>query len=523
MRILPKFNWNFGGSLRRTSSDFPKIIFFASILTFLLFAPAKSFAEEQKISPFFNFAEFKFSTTLTIPHPKLEKEKAVGAQTGLKISLKNGDLRCFVTLPKTEFQTIKDCKNWQERRELLNDARYGGKIILSENFFPASVSCGMLSFSKSYAKLKNPSPSVSSNPLKKTFSLPMGLGAVLPTLSSSVQPLCFSSSIGVSEKASRVPVTFEFLKDENDFYAASLRAKYSFTKFTSVEAAATGGRFYIENNSKVLSKNNANFEAGWFYAALGEISFRSPFLKTNLRCAIHQSPYEQKYVWLKGDARFTLGFFLLDASYFFIPTSGKSPKVAPLIGGSSSICRTLEQAEINPQLQFLLNDHLSGALRIGFLASEAWKITDTNKTEEYNVLKIGGAVSYENRIFGFRTDAALVNHLLDGNPPTKSSTPEKYYSIGESFLMRTRLINTSLSASYKHYFPYDSSSALKETLDFDLGCSFTKSKSISANSGLSLVFKDKERTSASADANVTFRIQKKYFRSSVKVGISCPF
>ncbi len=506
-----------------------KIAFFAVFFISLPYFKAHSSVPDVKnlrkidISPFFNFVEFKFSTAFYTASKKLEKEKAAAANAGIRLSLKNADIRLYGTLPKTDFPKIKECRTWNERKSLLNDLRYGVSVSIFPPEMPIVFKAGTLSFAKSYSRLKDPSPSTSSNPLKKTFSFSTGLSPTLPTLTSSAQVRSFMFSVGVTKDIVKFPVRFEFFRNEDEFFAASLNTSFPITKFTSIETSLTGGRFFIENSSTVLKKNNAFFDPEWLYAGLAEIGFKSPFIKIFARGAIHQNPYGVNCIWLKGESRLLLGCFLLDASYFFIPTSGSSPKVAPLIGGSSSVCRTLEQAEINPQVKFFVNDKLSGSVRVGFLASDAWKITNTNQVEEFNVLKLAAAVSYDNTIFSFRTDGGIANWLLKGKPPTKSSTPEKYYMAEETFTLRTKNFSTQIKGNYKHYVPYDKSSALKQTVELNVNLAFGKTKAITADAGTSFVFKDKKRTSTSADAAITLKFQKKYVRTSLKVGISHQF
>jgi hypothetical protein len=84
----------------------------------------------------FNYAEYKFTSLFTLPAESSDKEKALSASTGLKLSFQDLDLRGYVTLPKTEFSSIQEAESLSEKAELLNDFRGGAALNLFKNSFP---------------------------------------------------------------------------------------------------------------------------------------------------------------------------------------------------------------------------------------------------------------------------------------------------------------------------------------------------------------------------------------------------
>jgi|GEM_PF-1370482 len=469
----------------------------------------------------FNFAELKFTSTLTLPREESKKEKAVSGSTGLKLSFRDADLRGYATLPKTSFSELREAEGFKEKADLLKDFRYGAGIFLFQKTFPLTIKAGSNTYSKSLSKLKNPSPSTTGNPLTKSFAFSTGLGASLPTLTSSVQALSACASIKIPEKSFFIPLELEFFMSEEKVSATSACAKFSFNRFVFLQQAFSLGRFFIENDSAILKKNNADFKGDWFFSLLSETAFHSPVLKLHFYSGFQQSPYASDSLWLKLDGRTSFKSFLLDFSYFFVPTSKNQPKVAPLIGGSSSISRIIEQGSVNPQLIFLFDDKNASSLRFGFSALENWKVTSTSTPVQLNTLKLRGAVSFENRFFSLRFDFTNANILLQGSPPTKSSRPEncQTYSFSSSFSRES--YKASISSSYSKYPPYDEDSVLKETLSLSTRFAFPK-LNLSLQTGGDLTLKEGENYASSLNAALSYSIKKKYFRSSFKFALDFP-
>lgn len=470
----------------------------------------------------FSYAEHKTAATLTIPSENTGKEKALTAYTGLKLRFRDADLRGYVTLPKTELETIRETETLSEKLDLLNDVRYGAGIFLFKKTLPTTLKVGHNTYSKSVSKLRNPAPSMTANPLAKSFAFSTGTGASLPTLTSSVQPLSYSLALAKSKRGSPLQIRAEaFASEEKELFATS-SASYALSKSAFVQGAFSLARFCMENNTAVLKKNKANFSADYFYAGLMELCFHSPLAKIHFYSGLHESPYDTNPLWFRLDARSAWGALLFNASYFSIPTASDSPEAAPLIGGSSSVCRTTRQVSANPQILFLFDDKNASSVRLGFSALENWRVTATNTPVHISTAKFRAGLLYESRFFAARFDWTHANILLTGEPPTKSSTPEEYQSVALSSSYIGKIAKYSLSGSYAHYPPVTSTSALKEIYSADAKIA-VPALNLTTQAGIDLTYKDGERYSAEFDASVTYTIRRKFFRSSVKVGLALPF
>ncbi|MBQ0051916.1 MAG: hypothetical protein KBT11_07620, partial [Treponema sp.] len=281
--------------------------------------------------------------------------------------------------------------------------------------------------------------------------------------------------------------------------------------------------FYVQNDSVVLKKNYCDFEPEWLYSGICEFSLKSPVLKTNFYAALLETPYDNLSFWFKAEGRTAWKNFLLDFSYFAVPSAAKSPNAAPLIGGSSSICRTLEQFSLNPQILFLFDDKNSSSLRLGVNVLNMWKITDTNKVEELQLMKIRSGICFENSFFTGQLDFTTNNLLLDGVPPTVSSTPEKYYGCRLSLSSAFSSCGIYFSADYKNYPPPASSSARKDSVDFSIKATPGRAKILNASAGLSLIYKDMKRYSGNFSAGAGLKLKSKKIRSSIKIQLEIPF
>ena len=480
-----------------------------------------SFLHLCKGESLFNYLEYKWSSVFTLPAWVSEKEKAVSASTGLKLSFRDVELRGYVTLPKTEFSDISSAEGISGKIELLNDFRYGAGLSLFKKTFPVTLKAGHNIYSKSVSKIRNPSPSTAANPLTKTFAFSTGNGASLPVLSSSVQPLSFSVNFSIPENLLAVPVSGDFFITEDHDSAASIAGKFEFSRFVYVQQSFCAGRFFIENQSSALKKNYADFSGDFFYSFLSETAFQSPVLKLHLYCGFQESPYESDSVWLKMEGRSVFKIFLVDFSYFFIPTSRYSPKAAPLIGASSSVCRIVEQASVNPQLVFLFDDKNSSLLRAGVCALENWKVTSTNVPVQLNTLKIRGALAFESRFFNLRFDFTDADRLLSGEPPVKSSRPDNYQCYSLSSLFSGENCKSSFSFFFYRYPPFYDSDVLKETFSSDVNLAFSK-LNLSFKGGGEAVFKDREIYSASVNMGLNYAVKTSFFRSSLMVSFEMP-
>lgn len=469
---------------------------------------------------FFNFAEFKTAANFTIPNEN-DREKTVSGNTGLRLSFRDADFRGFVTLPKTEFDEIRSSENIREKLDFFDNPRLGAGFFLFKKNFPTTIKIGHNSYSKSVSKLRNPSPPTTANPLAKSFAFSTGIGASLTSLTASTQPVSYSICTKSLEKMFPVQFSAESFVTEEKEGAALISAKLPLSRCVFLQSSISGGRYSIEGHSKILEKNNAGFEADYFYSGLGEFCFHSPLLKINFFTGIQENPYDVNPVWFRIDGRTSYRNLLLNFSYFAIPTTKDSPKAAPLIGAAGQICRTVEQASINPQILFLFDDQRASSLRMGFSALENWKVTATNVTVQLNTAKIRAAVSYESRFFDLRFDWTHANILLAGQAPVKSARPEEYqsYALSGSLAGERKI---SFSGSYTRYSPMEGNSALKEAYSADVKIASGKA-GLTSQAGIDLTVKNGARQSGQFSAGLSYLFRRKYFRSYLKAGLIVPF
>ena len=470
---------------------------------------------------FFNYAEFKTNASLEIPKSESDSEKALDISAGIKLSLKNAEFRFYETM-KGEIPVQAE-----DLRESLKSPRYGVKISFFQESAPLTVKAGKNSYSKSISKIKSPSPSTSASPIPKSFSFSTGINSTLPTLTSSEQPLSASANFTFPEKIVhnlfKIDSIFvDAFLDEEMNSAFSVSASKKIGAHKSVQAAFTGTRFFIENNSTVLKKTDAAFSPDFFLSGLSEFSLRTPALKTNARIAIHESPYEKNSIWLSISGRSGFKNFLTDFSFYAIPTAQSAPKTAPLIGSNSSIQRTILQAGINPQAAFFIGDG-TNTLRTGIHAIAARKITSTKAAEKMTVGKMKIAESFENKRFSLRHDFTLANVLLKGNPPNKSTTPEKYFANELTASLRTKKATFSSDISHKYVPPYDSRYEPKQIFSASAKAAIGKAKSFSAGGKFSVTMTGDERSDGDAEAWASYKIKSKKISASAKCGISTKF
>lgn len=456
-----------------------------------------------------NFVQFNLSSALTLPEENSVKENTLSAKSGLKLSFKNADFRAFASLSETSFSSLQNYRSLKDV-ELKNKSA-GAGLFLFRDFLPVSLKAGHLTFSKSLAKLMNPSPSTTVNPLTKSFAFSTGLSPSLPGLSSSNKKLSFSLETKISPAFFNLQTYTGCFTNEDKEGGFYFSEKYRISRSLFIQGAVTAGNFYIENNSKILKKNNADFSPDYFYSALGEVCFHSPLLKLNLYSGIQESPYKTNPLWIKSDIRSSFKNLLLNASYFSILTSRTSPKAVPLIGASSAVCRTIEQAVINPQIMILFHDRSSSSLRLGFSALENAKVTATNRPILLNTAKYRAGAEYENKFFDIRLDWTHANILLKGNPPTKASKPEEYISYSLTSSYSGTFAKTAFSASYTLTVPKTKKDSEKEKYSADIKFSFPALR-MTAKTGFDFTVKGKEIKKGEIKAALGYEARKKKLR-----------
>lgn len=480
-------------------------------------------------APCFDGADFRFTSELTLPAFSSEKKKAFSASTGIKLCVSDLffvskiDARSYITLPKTQLDAFAETESAEDIFSLFDDVRYGVGLSLFDKTVPVQVKAGKLSYSKSISRLKNPAPSALSNPLKKSFAFSTGVGASLPTLTSSSQPKSVALCVSSPDGRLFVPLRAEAFVTEEKNCAMSVSASRSFGKFLSVQTALTATRFFVENNASILKKNNAGFDGDFMFAGLWETNLKSPFFKANLFCALHQSPYENMGAWFRIDGRAAYKSAMLDFSFFSLPTKDSSPSVAPLICIDSSVLRTLWSASINPQYLIFLTGKNAASLRFGLSAFEAMKICATKGAELFCVGKFRFGMEYEASQVDLKFDFTAANLIFSGNPPTKSSTPEKYFSVSFDGNLAFPLFCTAFRAGAKYYPPYDSESKDKKSITFNMSFVPKKLSPFTFSGGFDMVFKEQEKASANFDSGVCVKTKSKFVNSSVKCTLSVPF
>ncbi|MBQ7159891.1 MAG: hypothetical protein IJS09_10805 [Treponema sp.] len=478
--------------------------------------------------PFFKYAEVKESTSLTIPADS-EKENSYGGSAGFRLvfgkPVQNLDARTYVTLPKTKSSVFGTLSSPGDFFALLDDIRYGAGIT-SETVVPVSVKAGMLGLSKSTSRLENPTPSGSANPLAKSFSFSAGIGANLPTLTSSVKPLAFYADVTAPKNTLPFSLQTQCVLTEEGRAFASIVCAVPFGRLMTAQQSITVGWMKVENNVKYLADTNADFSAQWLYGALWESAFRSPWLKANLFIGFQQMPFGEGFspwaVWIKAAARTSYKNVLIDFSYFCIPTLSAAPKAVPLMGGSSTVCRTIRQTGIAPQAQFELHNAYAAILRIGIHALFEKKILNTREAEQYSTLRLNAGFAYESKPFTTKITAGITNAVLDGRFLTDSTTPDSYYSADISSSLSLEQIKASASLGYDRYPKSAKTGNTKDNFSLDISASPGKKRMITLTGGANISYKNGEKTSSSATSSVTISLKSTFIRATIKCAMTMP-
>ncbi len=489
-------------------------ILFLQLIFFALFEIHAVEDGKKNESPFFNYIDFKTAMELSLPKDDGSK-KSIDTAAGFKLSLRDAELRLYDTfsseLPVRDFTGS------------FESPRYGFAIQLFQKSFPTTLKAGMNSQSKSISKIKSPAPSTTANPLQKSFALPTGISTSIPTLTSSKQPVSASVSVEIPESTFLGTPRIDATMDEEMNAAVSASSERKIGKFSSVQFALTGARYFIENESKTLKKAGAAFDAGFYLSGLAECSFKAPVFKTKARLGIQGSPYETTPVWTSADLRTGFKNLLVDFSFFAIPTSSRTPKAAPIIGANSSVQRTTMQIGVNPQTVFFIDGKNSASIRLGAHAVAARKVTSSKNAEELEVGKIRLAESFESKAFSIRHDLTVANILISGNPPNKSTTPEKYVHNSISASVKSEDLRVTADAGLKHIPPYSSEYPGKNTVSASISANPGKDKSLTLAGKMSVTFKDSEMSGGELAFSSSYRFKSKRIRSSIKCGVEIPF
>ncbi len=477
-------------------------------------------------APIFKFAEVKETMSLSLPRDD-KKENTASGSVGGRIVLGNDafsvDARSYVTLPKTKWSAFSSVSSPADAFALCNDVRFGAGGTLNTPF-PIAVKAGTLTFSRSVSRLKNPTPSTTVNPLKKSFGFSAGIGSSLPTLTSAVKPFAVSASLSVPKKRWGIPLEAQFAVARDDIACASFSFSARPGKYISVQNAFTAGRFLARASNttqKLLANTPAFFDETQLFAASWESAFRSPFLKANLSVGFHQTPFAADFspcaVWIKATARTTFRAVLLDLSFFSIPMVSATPRTVPLVGASATICRTVSQFGINPQVQFDLPR--AAAIRLGIHALAEQKILNTRAAESYRTLKWGAGVAYESQPFTAKMTAGATNIIIDGSALTASTMPDTYYSVDASTSLVREKIRASCSFGYDRYPPAAKTGNTKDIISLNASASPGSARMLTLTGGYAVTYKNSEKASSSVNASATLKYKTTWTRVSLKCAV----
>lgn len=430
---------------------------------------------------------------------------------GGKLKFTHTEFSAFVTLPKTKTETLKKISSAEEFFGAFNDIRFGGSAVFFEKKVPLTIKGGMLNFSRSVSRLKTPAPAAMSYTTSKSFSWTPGLHSTIPALSSAVKPLGIFCSANFKKTGLPLTVCGFATEEGNAFFSTLCRITLSPHSFLDI--SFNGGRFFLENNSALLKKNGLSFNGGFYFAGSFEAGFQSPHFKSSLFATIHESPYGAAGCTINSKSRIAFGPFVVNANFFAIPTSSKSPKEVPLIAAGSALTKTVEQHEINPQFLFFVKNF---SCRAGFSASKTWKIAGTSDVATLNLLRLNAGLSAENAKTSAKINFAASNILLSENPPDKSLIPGKYYALSLSASNVFEKLRASVSFSFKHYPPVTQNSAEKQTASFTSNLSFGKAKRLYFSAGIDSTFSDGEFSKLGGTVSAAYKAKFKKVSISLK-------
>lgn len=421
-------------------------------------------------------------------------------------------LRAFTTVPKTQFSELKTIAGENNLSSLFTQKRYSADIA----FFKKSVNfkAGSIAYSRSVSRLKNPAPTVPYNPVVKSFTSTGGIGTSLPTASSTKK----SDSFYLCFDLFKIKIPFMtqlsfFPEEESCFF--SVNTKFNFTKRIFLQSFANFSSNILENNSTYLKRQNSTFTSGRFSAFSLENIFYSPFFKLNLYSGIHQNPYENLVFWINAQARCTAGQFLLDASFYAIPSEINSTKPVLLISTDSSIIKTTYQASINPQFIFLTEKESS--ITLGITATKNQKIVGTTNIALIETGRIAGGFLFERPDFSVKSNITAANILIAGSPPTKSTTPDKFYEFYFSSTKKKGFFNGIFTAKYREYPPKDKSSDKKQVISASASKNFGQKKQLRLAGNFNSTLKAEKKENSSVLLSSSWTIKRKYFSSTLKV------
>ncbi len=444
-----------------------------------------------------------------------EEKSTYSGALGTYLNFNCVSLRGFTTIPQTPLTDFPALFSSRDFASIFTKNRWGADIQLFKKTL--NVRAGSLSFSRSISRLKNPVPYLSSSPVVKSFTSTSGIGTSLPSLSSTKKPFAVYSALNLF--SIKLPFAFQTaFCPEDEAFSVSANTKIIFSKRIYLKTYATFSSNILENNSSYIKRQNAAFQKGRFSAFSLENSFTSPALKINFNAGLHQNPGSKNILWLNSKLRFTAGQFRLDAGAYAIPQTPGKVTAVPLISTDSSIIKTVEQTFINPQVIFLFKNNAT--LTLGIAASQTQKIAGTTKIALLNVARITAGLLFEQKDFTLKSNFTAGNFLLEGTPPTKSTTPDTFYEGSLSANKNAKNFRANFSSKYRHYPPSDKTDDTRQEFSADAGASFGKSRCIKLTAGWDSTIKNGEKTASEYSLGAAWSFKKKYFSSTVKVTFS---
>ena len=442
------------------------------------------------------------------------EQNSFSGSGGILLNFGSIFLRGFVSVPKSEFSEISSAFKSKNFNSIFSDRRWSANSTLFKNTIPLTLAAGSISFSKSIGRLKNPVPAISSNPVQKSFPVSAGIGYSLPGISSTEKPPAFFCSLDFFKKNIPVLVQAAFRNEDRAAFFSS-KTKIHFSKKVFLQSHITFSSTILENNSSYLKKNNCDFTSQRCNSFFWENFFISPFFKFNFYSCFQQNPYGINVFYFNSKVRLSAQNFILDASFFAIPTTKISPKAVPLISSDSSIIKTVEQASLNPQLVFLTNG--GNLLRFGVTATETWKIAGTSEVSSINTAKIAAGFIFEKPNFSFKSNFTGGNLLISGNPPSKSSIPNKFYEILFGISKTSQAFSENFTVKGRQYPPQTENDSVKQEFSLDSSISVGKKRSIKLSGSLTSVLSNGIKDSSTYSLSAVWKIKKKHFSSSIKI------
>lgn len=457
------------------------------------------------------FKKCDFSSSLTFSSDK-DSKKSISFATGTRFSFNFFDFSFFDTLPKTQIQKLKKDFSEQNYFDSFNKVRFGGSVKLFQKTIPVNLQGGMLTFSRSISRLKTPIYSTLTSGVSKSFSHSFGLYSSIPSLSSSVKPLSFFLSADFFKIKFPLKI-FTFFDDEKTLFLSTY-SKFKFSPFSYLEFSANFGRFFLQSNSTLLKNNNLLFEGDFFNSASLEFYFNSPHFKNLFALTFHETPFEIPSVTINSKSQFKYSFFVLNLFYFSIPTVSITPEACPLISASSTLIKTVNQIELNPQILFLFRE-TSG--RIGFSASKTTKICGTKKVSVLDILKINSSFLLESKNFYLKGNFTSGN-ILVGNLPSKTSEiPDKFNSFSVNFSRNFSFSRISFSSTIKNTPSIkEKNSSEKLLFSFDEGFSTGKKSRFYLNTGQTFSVEEKNLKKITVDFSLSLKKKFKYLNLNAK-------